>query len=142
MDVSIVIGHWVEKASREETRCPGYYAADWEKHVIKPGRYPLALIFVSGYMCPMPYWLVTSIDSEVADGQTYSGYGGLNTSSKNARKGPSTIPIQTYDYLLPEMVERGQVELLPGMEWALDKEKGKAFTWDQVREMAARGVPS
>ena len=142
MDTRVVIGHWVEKAPRELERCPGYYAADWEKHVTKPGRYPLVLIFVSGYMCPMPYWLVTAIDSEIVDGKTYSGFGGVNHSSKDATKGPSHYTVQTYDYTLPQLFEKGCVELLPGMEWALDREKGKALTWEQVREMAGRTAPS
>ena len=140
MDVKVVIGHWVEKAPRKLSRCPGYYAADWEEHVTKPGRYPLVMVFVGGYTCPMPYWIVTGIDSEIVDGQTYSGFGGLNFASKEARKGPSRYPVQTYGYLLPDMIKEGCVELLPGMEWALDKMESMAFTWDQVKDMSKAGA--
>jgi hypothetical protein len=136
MDVKVVIGHWVEKEPRKLSRCPGYYAADWEEHVTKPGRYPLVLVFVAGYTCPMPYWLLTGIDSEIVDGQTYSGFGGVNHASQAAAKGPSQYAVQTYDYLLPDMVKAGHVELLPGMEWALDRAAAMALTWDRVQEMS------
>jgi hypothetical protein len=138
MDVTVTIDHWIEKAPREQVRCPGYYAADWEKHVTKPGRYALRLVFVGGYRCPMPYWVLTRIASEVVDGQLFSGYGGLNHSSRKVETGPSEVPVQLYDYMLPDMVKAGQIELLPGMDWALDRKRAMAFTWDEIRQMASR----
>ena len=141
-DVAIFIGYLVEAKTRDERRCPGYYAADYEVHRTKPGKYPLRLLFSSGYTVPMPYWLLGAIDSEVVEGKTYSGFGGVNFSSRDLPSGPSKLHVQTSFNVLKDMIRDGSVELLPGMEWLLNDEAARARTWDEIRTMAAVGSGS
>lgn len=141
-DTTITIGHLVEAEARDVRRCPGYYAADYEVHRTKPGKYPLRLSFSRGYTAPMPYWLLGAIDSEVVDGKTYSGFGGVNYSARDVPRGPSHLPVQTGFCLLKDMIRDGSVELLPGMEWLLNDEAARARTWDEIRTMAAVGSGS
>lgn len=82
MGLSLRIGAWHERETRSLTRCPGYYAADWEKHETIPGEYPLYVVFEGGFTRPMPCWICTGIASQVVAGQVFNGFGGLNFSSR------------------------------------------------------------
>jgi hypothetical protein len=111
----VQIGFWIERESRDERRCPSYYAADWEILRTKPGRYPLILDVVGGYMCPMPYWLLVAVDADRIDGCLYSGFGGHNFASTELAKEPKPLHVQMYDYQLTELVVSGTAEVFP--EW-------------------------
>ena len=136
-DLTLVIGSFTEKVERVLTRCPGYYAADHETHRTTPGSYPLRLVFVGGYIHPMPYWLLISIDSNIIDGKTYSGFGGVNYSSRDIPSGPSRWPVQTYFFGLQDLIREGTVKLLPEFEWVLDDAAVRAMTWDGLRALKA-----
>jgi hypothetical protein len=130
MSTNVVIGKWIEKASREETRCPSYYAADWETLVTIPGEYPLTLTFEGGYTIPMPYWLLCGISATRKAGATYNGFGGNNFSSNALKVGESTsLNLQMYAYQIRELVESGRVELLPEFQWMLDEK----YSWQSER---------
>lgn len=117
---TIKVGTWHERAAREVTRCPSYYAADTETLRTVPGDYPVRIAFVGGYMVPMPYWLLVGIDAERVDGRLYSGFGGVNFASTELPKGEAVrYTIQGYDYELGKMVEDGHITLEPGFEWML-----------------------
>lgn len=130
MSKSILIGY-INETGREITRCPGYYAADWEKLQLKPGRYEIRVTVEGGYTCPMPYWLVAGIDARRVEGKTYSGFGGVNYSSRDLPVEDVTYNFQTYAYHLQKLVDEGMVELLPGFE-LLAEDKiafGKSLEW-------------
>jgi hypothetical protein len=130
MGTSVVVGKWIEKVSREETRCPSYYAADWETLVTIPGEYPLTLTFEGGYTIPMPYWLLCGIAATRKAGALYSGFGGNNFASTKLEAGESVaLTLQMSAYKIRELVESGRVELLPGFEWLLDEK----YSWQSAR---------
>jgi len=134
--MKIKIGFFNETASRKLTERTSY-AADRIEHETKPGKYPVYLTIESGYTIPMPYWLCYGIGSEIVEELYYSGFGGVNyhCDHKTERRA-SEYYVQTYAYLLPEMVEKGLIELLPGMEWALNRlEHGK--TWKELALIAS-----
>ena len=141
MSVCVRIGTWHEK-SREITRCPSYYAADHETLQTTAGDYPLELMFQNGYNIPMPYWLLVNIPSIRIDGALYSGFGGVNYARNELPKGESVLyHVQTYDYLLKDLVAKGTVTLNPGFEWLLLK-RSEQFkdprspkTWEEVIAM-------
>ena len=146
MSASILIGYWVEKTARKITHCPSYYAADSETLETIPGRYPIRLTFEGGYDCPMPYWLVGSIDTTRIEGALYSGFGGVNFASTPLPVGVKVqYHIQAYDYQLGKMVESGNVELLPGMECWAEGDHAKRIDyarqlgWDKIMEMGKMG---
>ena len=144
MAIDVTIGEYVVREPREVTRCPSYYAADWERLRLKPGRYPVRLRFEGGYGVPMPYWLLARIDATRVAGATYSGFGGVNFASHELLAGEAVaFHLQSYDYELPTFVAQGTIELLPGCEWALDaraRAMGESWTWDTVRAMAEAGA--
>ncbi len=137
--IEITIGHYVVREPKTVSRCPSYYAADWEKLELKPGRYPLRLTFEGGYLIPMPYWLLARIDAVRLDGATYSGFGGVNFAENELPKGEKVqYGVQRQRYELRDLVEAGLVELLPGFEWAfdsLDHVQKTNVTWDDLRAM-------
>lgn len=136
---TLQIGWWVEREPRKVTDHTSY-AADSIEMLTKPGRYPLMLGFEWGFTMPMPHWILTTIDTDVIGGGTYSGFGGVNYSFRPATKEPSQKHIQAYTFMLLEMVEQGYVELLPEfadaavglkknhVEWA----EQRGFTWESL----------
>lgn len=114
MGRKIHIGNWIESEPRK-VQGGTYYAADWIEHELRPGRYPLYLTFEGGYLMPMPYWLLATVDSRILDGRLYSGFGGLNFASTKVEPKDSTYHFQLYSYQLPDLIDRGGAEVFP--EW-------------------------
>lgn len=142
MTTTIKIGTWHE-ASREITRCPSYYAADTETLVTEAGDYDANLTFEGGYTIPMPYWLLIGIDSVRKSGRLYNGFGGVNFSSTELPADEAVrYTIQTYKYMIPEMVASGRLTLDPAFEW-LNCERptdhpNAPKTWAEVAALKAR----
>lgn len=128
-NVNVVVGYWVERTSRKLSLCPTSFTPDWAEHVTKPGRYPLAVVFFSGFREPKPCLVEAAIDSEI-----------VNVGLPGMAMGPSTFPMKTYPSLLPQMVKEGCARILPGMGWSLDWVKSRGFTWSQVHAMGSRRV--
>lgn len=119
VSVTVTVGTYHEKGRRIQ-RCPSYYAADYEVLDLVPGDYPLRLTFEGGYMVPMPYWILARIDALRVEGALFSGYGGVNFGRTDLPAGEAvTYGLQTYRYLVPQMVADGDVTLAPGFEWLL-----------------------
>lgn len=129
---TIKIGEIIEEG-RTLTRCPGYYAADYEKLELEPGRYPLYVTIEGGYMFPMPYWLVASIPARRIEGKTYSGFGGVNFASTDLPQEDVTYGVQAYAYSLAKMIEDGRVELSPGFELLAEDRLafGRTLAWGE-----------
>lgn len=136
--LTILVGYYTEKATRELIEHTSY-AADWVRHMTKPGRYPVYLTFEEGFTIPMPYWLTYGIDTDIVDGCTYSGYGGVIIGSTPVKRGPSKYTLQQYSYQAPTLLQHG-LELLPGMEWVglpdqIAYVKEHYPTWGDVRKL-------
>lgn len=116
MERRIKIGVWTEIESREIRQSASSYAADWEVLKTRPGEYDVLLTLQGGYTIPMPYWILVSINADRIDGRSYSGYAGLNFSSRELPKEPKPLFIQSYAYLLERMVASGTVRLDPEFE--------------------------
>ena len=137
MQETILIGTWREREPREFEHCPSYYAADHERLRIQPGEYPLRLQFHGGYTVPMPYWLLTTIDTVRVSGALYSGFGGVNYGKTELPAGEAVrYTIQLYVSALRELVATGIVELLPGREWLLEElpwqSERAPKTWEDI----------
>lgn len=144
-DDAIIIGKWHEPDPREFSHCPSYYAADYEVLRVRPGVYPARLKFVTGYMVPMPYWLLIGIECERIDGRLYSGFGGVNFSSTELLKGETVKhTIQSNSYLIGEYVDRGMLALAPHFAWLTHKpafrHPSAPTSWEMVR--ALREIPT
>lgn len=104
---------WVEAEARDVTRCPSYYAADWETLRTRPGTYPMRLTTIDGRDCPAgdqwPYYLTTEIPADRIAGKLYSGFAGNNFASTDLPLEPTTLRPRIYAYHLGELLERGQV---------------------------------
>jgi hypothetical protein len=148
MAVSVQIGWWVVRDGETVQRCPSYYAADYEVLRLKPGRYPLRLVFETGYLHPMPYWLTAGVDAERVEGALFNGCGGNNFGCVKLQSGESVrYGVQVYAYSVETggLEESGRVEFLPERaEWAraLTRHVTRpgwldGLTWDELRAMAA-----
>lgn len=145
MTIAVIIGTWHERAPREFTRCPSYYAADTETLRVKPGEYLARITFEGGYTIPMPYWLLIGIDTERVEGRLYSGCGGLNFAVTELKAGEAVrYTIQQYRYQIREAVESGWLTLKPEFEWlncgaerACWDHSDAPKTWDDVRRLAS-----
>lgn len=144
MSTSVLIGKWVEKESRDITQCPSYYAADYEVLRTRVGEYPVRLTFQGGYIIPMPYWVLVGIDADRIEGKIYSGFGGVNYSSRDLPVGPKQYHIQAYQYHLTDMVKQGLIQLDSGFEWLITegdtpcwKNPKSPKTWEEVRALVA-----
>jgi hypothetical protein len=114
------IGMWVERAPRELTYCPTYYAADHETVRTEPGTYPLTLMFIGGYTVPMPQWLLATIPAVRLAGALYSGFGGVNFAETPLRPGVRLdYHVQIGAYQLAQHVQAGSVVLRPEFTWLL-----------------------
>lgn len=114
---NIIVGYFiVHGPSPLETRCPGYYAADMETYYKIPGRYPIYLNFeFVGWIMPMPRINVHA-DCYAVKCVTYSGFGGVNFSSKETGPRP-THPIVFQPSTLKDLVESGKAKILPGFDF-------------------------
>lgn len=132
---TIRIGDWIEPTEREITRCPSYYAADYETLRVRPQRVPLLLQFGCGYTVPMPKWLLASVKSERLSGKLYSGCGGVNYSSRDLPAGEAVDYVhQLYSYELPRLIETGRVELLDGIDASVvDFQRNGITRWEQLQ---------
>jgi hypothetical protein len=138
----ICIGTWIEKESRTDTRCPGYYAADYEKYTTEPGEYPAYLDFSAGYTIPMPQWLIVGVPCRVTEGRTYNGFGGLNFSSQAIEPYDSKYIVQAYAYQIGHLVSTGKIRLDPCWEW-LNQDSSLVFahiresglTWEKLHDI-------
>jgi hypothetical protein len=142
----IIIGHYVVTEPKEFQHCPSYYAADYEILRLVPGKYEMTVMFVGGYTCPMPYWLLASVDATRVEGALYSGFGGVNFSKTVLPAGESVqYGIQMNSHSLKNLIAEGRFEPLPERAEfvAALAEKGSEFartlTWDDVEAMA---IPS
>lgn len=140
--MKIQIGTYIVKEAVERTYCPSSYAADNKTHITKPGRYPLVMEFVGGYLFPMPYWLLCLIRVEVKGGAYYSGFCGNNfASTPIAPVADEGYCVQLYDYQLPALVADGLAEVDADFAWLLD-ERGFKFMqsnkvdWEKLGQMA------
>jgi hypothetical protein len=143
MDYRVQIGWWIEAQSRDETHCPSYYAADTETLRTTPGRYPLYMTYMGGYMIPMPQWLLANVPSVRLEGRLYSGFGGNNFASTELKAGEAIDCREMYAvYSVGELADKGQIELLPNWEWLIEsRQSGATFnhpnaprTWDDLRK--------
>jgi hypothetical protein len=141
MDVHVPIGDYIIQQPRVIRRCPSYYAADWERLELQPGRYPLSLVFVGGYMIPLPKWISARIPSVRVDGALYSGCAGNIFARHDLPKGEKVDYLLWSDcYLLPSMVQEGAVELFDGFDWAIRPVEHVAenhWTWEEVKRLAS-----
>lgn len=140
MATSIKIGTWHERVSRNVDRHPTSYAADWQTHQTKAGEYPVVLVFETGYLIPMPYWLMVGIGSRVVAGMTFSGFGGVNYSSSAIEPRDEPLVLQMYAYSLPNLVRDGHITVDPAWAWLVTNNLTKAamernLTWAGLREM-------
>jgi len=133
------IGTWNEAEARTITRCPSYYAADWETLETRPGQYPARVEFIGGFDCPMPYWLLTSIEADRVGGALYNGICGNNFSSQSLPCEPVAYNVQMYSYEIPALVRSGKLTLAAGFEWLTEphawKHPAAPKTWDDVKAM-------
>lgn len=141
---SVIVGTWHEREARDITRCPSYYAADYETLRTMPGDYPVRVTFEGGYTIPMPYWVLVGINSTRVNGALFSGFGGNNFAKTDLPAGEAvTYSLQTYVHTIPDMVADGRLTLAPGFEWLNDKDHGRVIaagprTWDAVRALAGQ----
>jgi hypothetical protein len=145
--ISIIIGHYIVTEPEKVSRCPSYYAADHETLELQPGRYPITLLFATGYTCPMPYYLQATIDSKRVSGALYSGFGGVNFAKTELEIGEH-VPYhyQSYNYELKNLLDAGRVELLAtradlarrlcvNEDAKVRIDEAKKLSWDEIRMM-------
>jgi hypothetical protein len=145
--VKLKVGTYHEREHREITRCPSYYAADWEKLETIPGEYWVTLSVEGGFTIPMPKWVLIRIDTTRLAGRLYSGFCGNNFAHTDLEPGQNVgYCIQTYPYMLPKMIADGLVTLDPEFAWLNLKSPRTRFTdipefpstWDEWRALLAR----
>jgi hypothetical protein len=95
------------------TRCPSYYAADTETLQLTPGEYPVFPTTVDGREASWdnPYYINASVPAVRIDGRTYSGFGGVNFSSRELPHEPVQYGWSTYAYHLGHLLDTGKIRV-------------------------------
>ena len=152
MAFTITVGNYIINEEREVTHCPSYYAADHETLKLRPGKYPVRVLIegqmlytdgVDGKACPVPRWILVGVDSTRVSGRLYNGFGGVNYSSVEMPAGETVVyNLQFNVFTIKELIEKGHVEPLPGMEHICEQlgnneyELAKSWTFDDVKRLA------
>ena len=127
------VGKWIEKESRRITRCPTYYAADYEVLETVQGEYELRVLFEGAV--PFPAWVVCDINANRIDGATFSGFGGCNFSSRDLPLEPVVYNLHDYGYRIRNYVADGQAVLDEDFAWLLSDNvrahPGRIKNWEE-----------
>lgn len=144
MSLRVKIGTYHQKEAEQETEHTSY-AADHIEHVLQTGEYDANLIFVGGYIMPMPQWLIVRIDSKVVGGGYYNGFGGVNYGFTPARLGSDTYSHQFSASQIADLVSDGKLTLLPEYDWLAEPDYGKMLnlakekiTWEKIAAVAVK----